>query len=77
MVQALITISEHTNRVLAIVKAKHALKDKGQAIEYIVRKYAADEDEPDLRPEFIEKMKKIARQKAIPVSDFAKRYGLT
>jgi len=32
--------------------------------------------EPELKPEFIEKMTKIAKQKSIKVNNFAKRYGL-
>ena len=35
-----------------------------------------DEDEPELRPEFIAKIKGIQKQKSIHVKDFAKRYGL-
>lgn len=31
--------------------------------------------EPELRPEFIEKMKKIEKQESIRVEDFRKRYG--
>ncbi|MBU1204168.1 MAG: DUF2683 family protein [Nanoarchaeota archaeon] len=34
------------------------------------------ENEPDLRPEFVEKMKQISKQKSIRVDDFAKRYEL-
>ena len=76
MVQALIEIYENTNRVLNIVKAKYDLKDKGEAIQFVVEKYIEEENEPELRPEFIEKMKRIEKQKSIRVKDFAKRYGL-
>ncbi len=76
MVSALIKIDENTNRVLSVVRAKYGLKDKGKAIEFVVSKYVAFENEPDLRPEFIEKMKAIEKQKSTHVSDFAKRYGL-
>ncbi|MBT4823957.1 DUF2683 family protein [Candidatus Woesearchaeota archaeon] len=75
MVQALVQINENTNRVLNVVKAKFDLKDKGKAIEFIVCKYI-EEEEPELRPEFIAEMKKIQKQKSIRVKDFAKRYGL-
>ncbi len=75
MIQALVKIDENTNRVLNIVKAKYGLKDKGQAIELVVTKYV-EEDEPELRSEFIEKIKKIEKQKSIRVKDFSKRYGL-
>ncbi|MBI5393317.1 DUF2683 family protein [Candidatus Woesearchaeota archaeon] len=76
MVQALIEIDENTNRVLNIVKAKHNLKDKGEAIKFVVHEYIEYEDEPELRPEFIEKMNQISKQKSIKVPDFLKRYGL-
>ena len=76
MVQALITINENANRVLNIVKAKFDFKDKSEAIEYIINKYIEYENEPELKPEFIEKIKKIKKEKSIRVDDFAKRYGL-
>lgn len=76
MVQALVKIDENTNRVLNVVKAKYNLKDKGKAIEFVVDKYVEEEDEPELKPEFIEKIKQIEKQKSIRVNDFAKRYGL-
>ncbi|MBI4438910.1 DUF2683 family protein [Candidatus Woesearchaeota archaeon] len=76
MVQALVELDENTNRVLNIVKAKYNLKDKGEAIKLVVSEYIEIEGEPELRPEFIEKMKRISRQKSIKVDDFASRYGL-
>ena len=76
MVQALVEIDENTNRVLNIVKAKYGLKDKGEAIQIVVERYIEEENEPELRPEFIEKIKQIEKQKSIRVKDFAKRYGL-
>ncbi len=76
MIQALVKLDENTNRVLSVVKAKYGLKDKGEAIEFLVNKYIEEENEPELRPEFIEKIKKIEKQKSIRVKDFAKRYGL-
>ncbi len=75
MVNALIQINENTNRVLSIVKARYGLKDKGEAIELVVSRYIEVEDEPDLRPEFIEEIKKIEKQRSIKVRDFAERYS--
>ena len=75
MVQALVELDENTNRVLNIVKAKYGLKDKGEAIQIVVERYIEEENEPELRPEFIEKIKQIEKQKSIRVKDFAKRYG--
>ena len=75
MVNALVKIGEDTNRVLNVVKAKYNLKDKSEAIEFVVKRYM-DSEEPELRPEFIAKMRRIEKQKSIRVDDFAKRYGL-
>ena len=64
-INALIQIDANTNRVLNVVKAKYGLKDKGAAIEFVVNKYIEDEDEPELKPEFIKKMREIEKQKTI------------
>lgn len=76
MVQALVEIDENTNRVLNIVKAKFGLKDKGEAIEYVISEYIELKKEPDLKPEFIHKMNKIKEQRNIKVADFARKYEL-
>ncbi len=76
MVQALVQLNEETNKVLNVVKAKHGLKDKAEAIEFVVHKFVEFE-EPELRPDFVEKMKRIEKQPSIRVNDFKKRYGLS
>jgi len=76
MTQALIKLNENINRVLNIVKAKYDLKDKSDAIEFIIKKYIEYENEPELKPEFIKKINKIKKEKSIRIDDFAKRYGL-
>jgi len=76
MVQALVELDENTNRVLNVVKAKYGLNDKSDAIQLVVNRYIEEENEPELRPEFIKKIKQIEKQKSIRVKDFAKRYGL-
>jgi len=63
MVQAVINIKEHANRVLNIVKAKYGFKDKSQAIEHVIEKYEEAFLEPQLRPEYIEKLEKIRKGK--------------
>lgn len=76
MVQALVELDENTNRVLNIVKAKHGLKDKGEAIKLVVAEYIEHENEPSLRPEFLKKLNKVRKGKFVKVDNFAKRYGL-
>jgi len=68
MVQALVEIDENTNRVLNVVKAKYGLKDKGEAIQVVVEKYIEEENEPELKPEYLEKLKKIRKGKYIKFS---------
>ena len=62
MVQAVIYIDEQTNRILNVVKAKYGLKDKSAAISLVVREYGEDILEPELRPEYVAKLKKIERE---------------
>ena len=74
MVKAIVDIDEKANRVLNIVKAKENFRYKSEAINFIVESYGRDLLEPELRPEFIKKMKKIEKQKSIKVNDFLGRY---
>jgi len=67
MVQAIINIKESTNRILNILKAKYGLKDKSQAIDLMAKQYGAEVLEPELRPEYIKKAKKIMKEKPIRV----------
>ena len=65
MVQATINISDDSNHILNIVKAKYKLKDKSAAIDFVVTQYGAEMLEPELRPEFIAEMKQIMKEKPI------------
>jgi len=61
MVKAIININESTNRLLNILKAKYDLKDKSQAINKMAEQYEEEILEPELRPEYVEKIKKIQK----------------
>ncbi|MBL7160715.1 MAG: DUF2683 family protein [Candidatus Aenigmarchaeota archaeon] len=79
MVQAIIDIDEHTNRVLNIVKAKFGLDNKSAAINVMAIQYEEEILEPGIRPEYIDKAKKIMKQKPINVGsaqNLRKRVGL-
>lgn len=67
MVQAVINIEERTNRILNIIKAKYGLKDKSAAIDFMAVEYENEILEPELRPEFIEKMQRREKQAPIDV----------
>lgn len=77
MVKAIIDIDKHTNQVLNIVKAQYDLKDKSEAIEKVVDIYEEEVMEPELRPDYIEKIRKIRKEKSIKVKSFEERYGLS
>lgn len=76
MVQALVKLNENTNRVLNTVKSKYQLKDKGQAIEFVVAQYIETENDPELRPEYIKKLERIMKQPSIPVDDVYEFFGV-
>lgn len=79
MVQAIINIDDHTNRILNIIKAKYGLKDKSAAIIKMAEEYEDVILEPELKPEYIEKLKEIEKTEVIEVGtveNLRKRYGL-
>ena len=75
MVKAIVTIDERTNRILNIIKAKHGLKDKSQAINLMAQQYEVCVLEPELRPEFIQSLRASENEKTVKVKDFASRYS--
>ena len=71
MVQAVINIGDRANRVLNIIKAKYALKDKSEAITLVVSTYEENFLEPELRPEYVEKLNKIRKGKYVRYNSIA------
>jgi hypothetical protein len=76
MVKALVDISNRTNRILNMVKAKYGLRNKSEAIDKVLEEYENEILEPELRPKFIEEMRKIEKESIIKVDNFAKEFGL-
>jgi Protein of unknown function (DUF2683) len=77
MVQAVINLNEHENRVVNIIKGKFGLKNKSEAIEYIINEYEKDHIEPELRPEYVEMMEERQKDKTVRVKDSRKHFGLS
>ncbi|MGB9929963.1 MAG: DUF2683 family protein [Methanosarcina sp.] len=65
MVQAKINISEHSNQLLNIIKAKYNLKDKSAAIDLVLSQYEEKILEPAFSPAYIDKLEKIKKGKHI------------
>lgn len=55
----MIEIPEEANQVLNIVKARYNLKTKSEAIAKIVIEFGGNILEPELRPEYLKKLRKI------------------
>ena len=70
MPKAMVQISEKANRVLNIVKAKYALKDKSQAINKMAEEFGKVLLEPQLRPEYVKKLKKIEEEGTVSEEEF-------
>lgn len=66
MVQTLVKLDEYEDRVLTIIKGKYGLKNKSDAIKFVIDKFEEELLEPELKPEYVEKLKRIQRQKGIP-----------
>ncbi len=59
MVQAMINIPKEINQILNIVKARYGLQTKSQAISKVVLSYGQNIIEPELKPEYIKKLKNL------------------
>lgn len=58
----MIEIPKEVNQILNIVKARFGLKTKSEAIARIVAGYGSDILEPELKPEYVKKLRKIEEQ---------------
>lgn len=65
MAQTLVRLGDHENRVLNVVKEKYGLKNKSDAVNFVIDRFEEELLEPALRPEYIKKLKKIEKQKGI------------
>lgn len=65
MVKATIEIPEAENRILNILKAIYGFKTKGAAIRFVIDKYGEKVIEEKLKPDFVDRMKKIEKEKGI------------
>jgi len=61
MAQAIVSFGEHEDRILTIVKGKYGFKNKSDAVNFVIDKFEEEILEPELRPEYLEKLKKIRK----------------
>ena len=66
MAQAIVNLGEYEDRIVTIVKGKYGFKNKSEAINFVIDKFEEEFLEPELKPEFIKKLREIEQQKGIP-----------
>lgn len=59
----MIEIPEEANQILNIIKARYNLKTKSEAIAKVVIECGRNILEPELRPEYLEKLDRIRKGK--------------
>ena len=62
MIQAMVKLGEREDRVLTIVKGKYGFKNKSEAVNFVIEKFEEEFLEPELRPEFVQKINSIEKQ---------------
>ena len=67
-IKALIKLNEDEDQVLNIVKAKYRLRNKNDALRLVIKAYE-NNLEPELRPEYLRKLKRLEIQKGIPFNN--------
>lgn len=63
MTQAIVELGEHEDRVLNIVKGKYGFRNKSDAVNFVIAKFEEEILEPELKPEYVDKLSKILTQK--------------
>ena len=69
MVQAVINLGEYEDRILTIVKGKFGFRNKSEAVNFVIDKFEEEFLEPQLRPEYVKRLKKIDKEKGIKFKD--------
>ncbi|MDP2973596.1 MAG: DUF2683 family protein [Candidatus Diapherotrites archaeon] len=66
---AIVKLNDEANHVINIIKAKYSLNDKSEAINKMAEEYENELLEPELKPEYVLKLKKIEKEKMIKVKN--------
>ena len=59
MVQAVIHLGAYEDRLLTVVRGKFGLKNKSDAVNFVISKYGEELLEPELRPEYKKELLKV------------------
>ena len=77
VVKATIDIDDEANKVINILKVRHGLKDKSQAINLLAKEYKEVVLESEFKPEYVRRLLEIQKESIKWVgsrADLRKRY---
>ena len=63
MASAIVNLTAENDMYINIIKAYRGIKNKSDAINFVVQEYAKEAIENELRPEYIRKLQKIRKEK--------------
>ena len=63
MTSAIVNLTEENNRFLNIIKAHFGIKNKSDAINFVVENFPKEEIGLKVRPEYVRKLKRIMKGK--------------
>jgi len=63
MTSAIVNLTEENNRFLNIIKAHFGIKNKSDAINFVVENFPKKEIDLEVRPEYVRKLQRIRKQK--------------
>ncbi|MFH1306494.1 MAG: antitoxin [Candidatus Micrarchaeota archaeon] len=75
MTGAVVDLSEYNNKIVNMIKAGYDLKNKSDAINLIVESYGKEVLEPQIKPGYMNKLKRIQRQKGKVYKDVDEMFG--
>ena len=61
MVQAIVNVGDREDRVLTIVKGKYGLRNKSDAVNFVISSFEEELLEPQLRLEYVGMLGKIKK----------------
>ena len=73
---AIVKLNDEANQVLNIVKAKYGLRDKSEAINKMAEEYEYEVLEPELRPEYVQKLRKIQKEKTVKIRNIDEYFDM-
>jgi len=63
MVQTIVNLGEYEDRLLTIVRGKFGLRNKSEAVNFVIDKYGEELLEPELRPEYKKELLRVDKGK--------------